>query len=40
VGDKGWLNKPQPVRTDMESVGKGSEDMPDQVEFVDVEIDP
>lgn len=40
VGDKGWLDKPQPLRTDMESVGKGNPDMLEPVEYVDVEIDP
>lgn len=40
VGDKGWLDKVQPMRTDMESAGKGLERMPDTVEFVDVEIEP
>jgi beta-lactamase superfamily II metal-dependent hydrolase len=40
VGDVGWLDKPQPVRTDMESQGKGQEQMLDIVEFVDVEIEP
>lgn len=40
VGDKGWLDKLQPPRTDMESAGKGSETMLEIVEFVDVEIDP
>ena len=39
VGDKGWLNKPQPLRTDMESEGKGSKNMIGKVEFIDVEID-
>jgi hypothetical protein len=40
VGEKGWLDKPQPLRTDMESAGKGTKAMLDVVEFVDVEIDP
>ncbi|MEM7588516.1 MAG: metallohydrolase, partial [Acidobacteriota bacterium] len=40
VGEKGFLDQPQPPRTDMESAGKGSEDMLGVVEFVDVEIDP
>ena len=40
VGDKGWLDKPQPWRTDMESAGKGEEKMPATVEFIDVEIEP
>lgn len=40
VGDKGWLDKPQPLRTDMESAGKGQDAMIDTVEFVDVEIEP
>ena len=39
VGEKGWLDKPQPVRTDMSSVGKGAKDIPDTAEFVDVEIE-
>ncbi len=40
VGDKGWLDKPQPMRTDMESDAKGLEQMLDTVEFIDVEIEP
>lgn len=40
VGDKEWLDKPQPMRTDMESNRKDSEQMPDTVEFIDVEIEP
>ncbi len=40
VGDSGWLDQPQPVRTDMESSGKGQKDMLDTVEFIDVEIEP
>ena len=40
VGDKGWLDEPQPMRTDMESDGKGLEQMLDTVEFIDVEIEP
>lgn len=40
VGDKGWLDKPQPIRTDMESAGKGNKEMLDVVEFADVEIEP
>jgi hypothetical protein len=39
VGDKGWLDKPQPLRTDMESVGIGQEQMPDTVEYIDIEIE-
>ena len=39
VGDKGWLDKPQPIRTDMESAGKGSATMLGEVEFIEVEID-
>jgi len=39
VGDKGWLDKLQPMRTDMESTGKGQEKMLNTVEFVDVEIE-
>lgn len=38
VGDKGWLDKPQPMRTDMESDGKGQKKMLDTVEFIDVKI--
>lgn len=38
VGDKGWLDKPQPLRTDMESAGKGEREMNEDVEFIDVEI--
>ncbi len=40
VGDKGWLDKDQPWRTDMESAFKSSEDMGNTVEFVDVKIKP
>ncbi|MCU7849372.1 MAG: metallohydrolase [Candidatus Thiodiazotropha sp. (ex Lucinoma kastoroae)] len=41
VGDKGWLDKPQPFRTDLESAGKGEQQiLRDVVEFVDVEIAP
>ena len=39
VGDKGWLDKPQPTRTDLESAGCGSGTMPGKIDFVDVEID-
>jgi len=40
VGDKGWLDKPQPWRTDMESAGKALKNMQKNVvEFVDVEIE-
>jgi beta-lactamase superfamily II metal-dependent hydrolase len=38
VGEKGWLDKPQPVRTDMESAGKGQTEMIKEVEYIDVEI--
>ncbi len=38
VGEKGWFDKPQPVRTDMESIGKGLKEMTNEVEFIDVEI--
>lgn len=40
VGDKGWLGELQPIRTDMESAGKGLKQMLDTLEFVDVEIEP
>lgn len=40
VGDKGWLDKPQPLRTDMESSGRNLDKMGGAVEFIDVEIDP
>ena len=40
VGDKGWLDKPQPRRTDMESAGRSQEQMIETVEYIDVEIDP
>ena len=40
VGEKGWLDKPQPIRTDMESTGKGQKKMLDIVDFIDVEIEP
>ena len=39
VGEKGWLDKPQPIRTDMESSGKGQKEMLKEVEFIDVEIE-
>jgi hypothetical protein len=38
VGDIGWLDKLQPLRTDMESAGKGQKEMIKDVEFIDVEI--
>jgi len=38
VGDRGWLDKEQPIRTDMESSGKGDKNMIQTVEFVDVEL--
>lgn len=38
VGDKGWLDKPQPMRTDMESAGKGQRDMIETVEFIEVTL--
>ena len=40
VGEKDWFDKPQPIRTDMESVGKGEKNISETVEFVDVELDP
>ena len=40
VGDKGWLDKPQPTRTDMESSQKGSKNLRGELEYVDVEIEP
>ncbi len=39
VGDKGWLDKPQPLRTDMQSMGKGQKDMLDHVEFIEVKFE-
>lgn len=39
VGDKGWLDKPQPLRSDMESSMKGSKTIKGDAEFIDVEID-
>ena len=39
VGDLGWLDQPQPLRTDMESIGKAETQIPDAVEFVDVWLD-
>jgi beta-lactamase superfamily II metal-dependent hydrolase len=38
VGDKGWLNKPQPQRTDFESKNYGSRDWNGETAFVDVLI--
>ena len=40
VGDKGWLNKPQPRRTDMESTSKSLKEMADVVEHIDIKIAP
>ncbi len=37
VGDIGWLDKPQPLRTDMESDGRGLKEI-DGTDFIDVEI--
>ena len=39
VGEKGWLHLPQPIRTDLESAGKGQRHLVDAVEFVDIEFD-
>ena len=39
IGDLGWLDKSQPLRTDLESVAKGQKEMPVKVEFVDVFVD-
>ncbi len=39
VGEKEWFNRQQPIRTDMESVGRGNEVMPKDIEFVEVELD-
>jgi hypothetical protein len=39
VGDLGWLDQPQPRRTDMESIAKGEAEIADTVEFVDVLLD-
>ena len=38
VGEKEWFDKLQPVRTDMEFPGKGSNEVGTAVEFIDVEI--
>ena len=40
VGEKGFLERPQPLRTDMESEGKGLEKMVDKVEFVEGLVAP
>jgi len=40
VGDKGWLDKSQPQRTDFESDNYGSKDWNKKVAFVDVFIKP
>ena len=40
VGDKGWLDKDQPFRTDLESSGRGSAEWNGTVEFVDVHLKP
>ena len=39
VGDKGWLDKPQPPRTDMESAARGSKEMGEGIEYIDVTIE-
>lgn len=38
VGDKGCLDKPQPPRTDMDSAAKGSKEMGQGIEFIDIQI--
>jgi hypothetical protein len=38
VEDKGWLDQDQPIRTEMESAGKGEKNMVQTVEFIDVEL--
>ena len=38
VGELGWFDKPQPLRTDMESIGRAKGEMLKDVEFIDVEI--
>ena len=38
VGELGWFDKPQPLRTDMESTGRAKGEMLKDVEFIDVEI--
>lgn len=38
VGEKGWLDKLQPQRTDMESAGKGESEINKEVEFIDIEL--
>ena len=38
VGELGWFDKPQPWRTDMESIGRAKGEMLKDVEFIDVEI--
>lgn len=40
VGEKEWFDKPQPIRTDMESTARGSEAMHKDIEFVEVEMEP
>jgi len=38
VGEIDWFDKPQPLRTDMESAGRAKGEMLKDVEFIDVEI--
>ena len=38
VGEIDWFDKPQPLRTDMESAGRDRAEMIKDVEFIDVEI--
>jgi len=40
VADKGWLGNPQPLRSDLESAGKGQGEMIDTVEYIEVEFEP
>jgi len=40
VGEKGWLDKLQPQRTDLESENYGAKDWNKKVAFVDVIIKP
>jgi beta-lactamase superfamily II metal-dependent hydrolase len=39
VGEIDWLDQPQPIRTDMESIAKGEREISETVEFVDVLLD-
>lgn len=39
VGEKKWFDKPQPIRSDLESVSRGSKSLEGDAEFIDVWIE-